>query len=153
MRVDAEWVRSAAARRILVHWADPRPAWLWSADGSQLLWRNGTAPLFGAKLKKSGLKLAPDAQPIKGQVPRLIRLGSLGRSSLSRIQFLAGGRPISTTCTVTPLELADGEAAALLVGVDPIEPDIPLPPGAPARPPPPRSHRAPGIWSSAPTAA
>jgi len=107
VRVNAEWVRSAAARRILVHWADPRPAWLWSADGSTLVWHNGAALLFGAKLKKAGLKLANDAVPIKGQVPRLIRLGSAGRSSLSRIQFLAGGRPISTTCTVTPLELAD----------------------------------------------
>jgi PAS domain-containing protein len=107
-----------------VHWADPRAAWLWSADGSTLLWRNDAARLFGAKLKKSGLKLAPDAEPIKGQVHRLLRLGSPGRSSLSRIQFLAGGRPVSTTCTVTPLELADGSLGALIVAVDPIEPDI-----------------------------
>ncbi|HQZ13286.1 MAG TPA: hypothetical protein PK286_10410, partial [Devosia sp.] len=130
MRVNAEWVRSAAARRILVHWADPRPAWLWSADGG-LLWRNAAALLFGAKLKKSGLRLAPDAEPIRGTVPRLIRLGSSGRSSLSRIQFLAGGRAISTTCTVTPLELADGQAGALLVGVDAIDPDITAAAGLP----------------------
>ena len=128
--MDAEWVKSAAARRIFVHWADARPAWLWSADGVTLVWRNSAARLFGSKIKKYGLKLAPDAVPIKGQVARLIRLGSPGRSSLARIQFLAGGKPASTTCTVTPLALGTGHMAVLIVGVDPIEPEIlaePLP--------------------------
>jgi signal transduction histidine kinase len=123
-RVNVEWIRSTAARRILVHWADPRPAWLWSADGGSLLWRNRAARYFGAKIKKWGLRVAPEPVPIKGQVSRLIRLGSPGRSSLSRIQFLAGGRPASTTTTVTPLELANGQTGALIVGVDPIEPEI-----------------------------
>src|SRR5690606_23360501 len=74
--------------------------------------------------KKSGLRLAPNPVPIKGQVARLVRLGSPGRSSLSRIQFLAGGRPESTTCTVTPLEGPDRETVLLIVGVDPIEADM-----------------------------
>lgn len=128
--MDAEWVKSAAARRIFVHWADARPAWLWSADGGTLLWRNSAARLFGGKVKKYGLKLAPDAVPIKGQVARLLRLGSPGRSSLARIQFLAGGKPASTTCTVTPLELGNGHMAVLIAGVDTIEPEVlaqPLP--------------------------
>ena len=124
MRVDRGWVKSGAARRILVHWADARPAWLWSADGSTLLWRNGAARYFGAKLKKHGLKLAAEPVPIRGQVPRVVRLGSLGRSSLSRIQFLAGGKPASTTCTVTPLELDNGQVGVLIVGVDPIAPEV-----------------------------
>lgn len=119
-----EWTKSGAARRILVHWADARPAWLWSADGNSLIWRNDAARYFGAKLKKSGLKLAPDPVPIKGQVRRLVRLGSLGRSSLSRVQYLAGGKPGSTTATVTPLELAGGQIGVLIVGVDAIEPEI-----------------------------
>ena len=122
--MDAEWIKSPTARRVLVHWADDRPAWLWSADGRSLLWRNGAAGLFHAKLKKSGLKRAPEPVPIKGQVARLLRLGSLGRSSLSRIQFLAGSKPVSATCTVTPLELAGGEMALLVVGVDPIDAEV-----------------------------
>jgi signal transduction histidine kinase/PAS domain-containing protein len=122
--MDADWITSQTARRILVHWADPRPAWLWSGDGQRLLWRNAAARYFHGKIKKSGLKLVPDAAPIKGQVPRLIRLGSPGRSSLSRIQFLAGGKPVSDTCTVTPLEMPGGSSALLVVGVDPIEPEL-----------------------------
>jgi PAS domain-containing protein len=121
--VTAEWIKSPTARRVLVHWADVRPAWLWSQDGEKLLWRNEAARFFHGRIKKHGIKLA-EAVPIKGQIARLIRLGSLGRSSLSRIQFLAGDRPISTTCTCTPLELPGGTQALLIVGVDAIEPEL-----------------------------
>lgn len=120
----AEWIKSPTARLVLLHWADARPAWLWSQDGESLLWRNDAARYFHGKVKKHGLKLAPEAVPIKGQIARLIRLGSMGRSSLSRIQFLAGERPVSTTCTCTPLELDGGDTGLLIVGVDPIEPEL-----------------------------
>lgn len=119
--MNAEWIKSPTARRVLVHWTDPRPAWLWSADGKSLLWRNEAARFFNAKLKKSGPKLGPEPVPIKGQVARLIRLGSPGRSSLSRIQFLAGEKPVSATCSVTPLERENGDPALLIVGVDPVD--------------------------------
>ncbi|MEQ1901048.1 MAG: histidine kinase dimerization/phospho-acceptor domain-containing protein [Devosia sp.] len=122
--MDAEWIKSPTARRILMHWADPRPAWLWSHDGATLLWRNPTARYFHGRLKKHGLKLAPEAVPIKGQISRLIRLGAPGRSSLSRIQFLAGDKPVSTTCSCTPLVLPRGEIAMLLMGVDPIDSEL-----------------------------
>lgn len=118
------WIKSPTGRRILVHWADQRPAWLWSEDGDSLLWRNEAARYFHGRLKKSGVKFAPEAVPIKGQVARLLRLGAVGRSSLSRIQFLAGGRPLSTTCTVTPLDRVDGTRALLIVGVDPIDAEL-----------------------------
>lgn len=122
--MNAEWIKSPTARLVLLHWADARPAWLWSQDGETLLWRNDAARYFHGKIKKHGLKLAPEAVPIKGQIARLIRLGSMGRSSLSRIQFLAGERPVSTTCTCTPLLLASGDTGLLIVGVDPIEPEL-----------------------------
>jgi PAS domain-containing protein len=122
--VDAEWIKSPTARRILMHWADSRPAWLWSHDGSTLLWRNPAARYFNSRVRKHGLKLSAEAVPIKGQVSRLIRLGSVGRSSLSRVQFLAGEKPVATTCSCTPLMLGEGEAALLLVGVDPIAADV-----------------------------
>ena len=119
--MEPSWLKSAVARRILAHFADSRPAWLWSGDGGRLLWRNAAARLAGAKLKKSGVRLLPDPVPIKGQVARLIRLGANERSSLSRVQFLAGDRPMSSTCTVTPLPLEDNQPALLIVAVDPIE--------------------------------
>jgi signal transduction histidine kinase len=122
--VTADWIKSPTARQVLLHWADARPTWLWSQDGSQLIWRNDAARFFRGKLKKHGLKLAPEAVPIRGQVARLVRLGSVGRSSLSHIQFLLGDKPVSTTCACTPLRMPDGEIVLLIVAVDPIEPEL-----------------------------
>ena len=56
-----------------MHWADLRPAWLWSQDGSTLLWRNTAARYFYGKVKKSGLKLTEDAVPIRGQSEDALR--------------------------------------------------------------------------------
>ena len=121
---DGDWIKSPTARRVIAHWADPRPAWLWSGDGSRLLWRNRAARLFGARLKKGEARLLPNAEPIRGQVQRLIRLGISGHASLSRLQFLAGERPISATCSVMPLSLAGGQTALFIVGVDRIDSEI-----------------------------
>ena len=109
---------------MLQHVHDARPAWLWSQDGQILLWQNEAAGLFLAKLKKSGLKRAALAVPLKGQVSRNIRLGSSGRTSLARIQFLAGDKPASATCATTPLPWQDNQMALLVVGVDPIAADV-----------------------------
>jgi signal transduction histidine kinase len=122
--MDADWTTSSSARRVQQHAGDSRPAWLWSGDGQSLLWQNAAAPLFLAKLKKHGLKLAPPAMPIKGQIARNIRLGSVGRTSLARIQFIAGDKPASSTCATTPLIWQDGQTVLLVVGVDPIANDI-----------------------------
>lgn len=122
--MDAQWITSPTARRILAYWADPRPAWLWSQDGTTLLWRNAAARYVNGRIKKGGLKLGPEAVPIKGQVTRLIRLGGIGRSSLARVQFLAGDKPIATTCSCTPLALPDGQTALLLVGLEPVSAEV-----------------------------
>ncbi|MFD2648572.1 histidine kinase dimerization/phospho-acceptor domain-containing protein [Devosia albogilva] len=119
--MNVDWTTSPSGQRVMAHAEDARPAWLWSQDGQSLLWHNQAAELFLAKVKKHGLKKQPLAAPIKGQVQRIIRLGSVGRASLARIQFLAGERPASATCTVTPLAWGDSQTALLIVGVDPID--------------------------------
>ncbi len=118
------WTTLPHAPDVLRHADDARPAWLWSADGQKLIWSNPAAALFLARIKKHGLKRAQPARPIKGQVARIIRLGSPGRSSLARIQFIAGEQPVSATCTTTPLIWEKSEIALLIVGVDPIHTDI-----------------------------
>ncbi|VDS05312.1 Cell-division control histidine kinase PdhS [Devosia equisanguinis] len=122
--MDDQWNTSPSARRVLQHADDARPAWLWSQDGQRLLWSNAAAGLYLAKLKKHGLKRLPLAVPIKGQVQRIIRLGSSGRTSLARIQFLAGDKPVSGTCATTPLLWEHDESALLIVHVDPIAQQI-----------------------------
>ncbi|KKB08699.1 sensor histidine kinase [Devosia chinhatensis] len=115
------WTTLPHADLVLRHADDARPAWLWSADGQRLIWSNAVSGLFMARLKKHGLKRIAPAQPIKGQVARIIRLGAPGRSSLARIQFLAGEQPVSATCTTTPLSWENGEVALLIVAVDPVD--------------------------------
>lgn len=122
--MDDRWSTLPDARHVLPLADDARPAWLWSQDGQRLIWSNRASELVAAKIKKSGLKLAPPAIPIKGQVARILRLGTPGRSSLARIQFLAGEKPVSLTCSTTPLTWDEGEPVLLIVAVDPIEADL-----------------------------
>ncbi len=122
--MNASWTTLPSAPDVLRHADDARPAWLWSGDGQRLIWSNPAAGLFLARLKKHGIKFAEPAIPIKGQVARIIRLGAPGRASLARIQFLAGERAVSGTCTTTPLRWEHGETALLIVAVDPIDPEI-----------------------------
>lgn len=125
--------------RLRIEAVSPRPAWLFASDGS-LIWRNFASGYFAARIKKSGPRLAPVATPLKGQVARVLRLGGLGRTSLSRLQFLAGERPASATCACTPLVWHNEDAVLLVVGVDAIEPELlesglaPLPPTLPELP-------------------
>lgn len=101
-----------------------RAAWLWDSEGKSLVWRNDAARLFGARKKDGGLKLAKSAIPIPGQVRRLLRLGSPGVTSLARVRFIVGSKPVSATCSCTPLELENAQMGMLIVGVDPIKPKL-----------------------------
>jgi signal transduction histidine kinase/PAS domain-containing protein len=121
--VDQDWIKSPTARRVLTHWADARPAWLWSQDGVELIWRNEAAAAFAARMRRGRIGMPVEAVPIRGQITRLMRLGTPGRTSLSRVQFLAGDRPLATTCHCTPLSLPDGQPGLLIVGVDPVAPE------------------------------
>lgn len=106
---------------ILGEMAERRPAWLWTQNGETLLWRNPAARLFKAKIKKHKSPQPKTTIPIKGQVRRLMRLGSIGLPSLARVRFLVGQKPASATCTCTPVLLESGEPALLIVGTDEIE--------------------------------
>jgi signal transduction histidine kinase len=151
--MDAEWITSPSAQRVLRYDGDPRPAWLWSGDGQMLIWSNQAATLFGAKVKKHGIKRAPAATPIKGQVSRTLRLGTVGRSSLARVQFLLGEKPASATCATTPLLWQDGQNALLIVGVDPIDAELLQAGGSvseTAPPPPAQVSEEPSVVENAP---
>jgi signal transduction histidine kinase len=87
------------------------------------LWRNLAARLFRTKAKKKRVKLLPDPVPLRGQINRLIRLGSHGRASLSRMRFQIGKKPVSTTCSCIPL-VNDDLTGLLVISTDTIDPKL-----------------------------
>jgi PAS domain-containing protein len=119
-----DWKSAEQAQTVTRYDDDPRPAWLWPADGAQPVWANRAARLFGAKVKGDEIKIQEPAVPVKGQIARIVRLGLMGRPTLSRMQFLAGRKPLSATCHCTPLRLGDDRLYLLVVGVDPIGEDV-----------------------------
>ncbi len=102
--------------------ADSRPAWLWGQDGA-LVWQNRASRLVGAKLKKSGLKLAATFEPVKGQIQRLIRLALPSQFSAGRLQFNVDGHPFSATCASRAVTTPDGTQGLLVHMNDPVERD------------------------------
>jgi len=121
--MDADWIKSRAARTVLGHWADARPAWLWSADGQRLIWRNRAARLMARALAPHP---GQDIQvlPMRGQVARLARLGVANWQSRSQVRLAVGEHPLSLPCLVELVSLGGGEIGVLLVGVEPL--DLPL---------------------------
>lgn len=122
--MDQAWTSKPEAERVLALATDSRPAWLWSGDGARLLWQNHAATLFGAKIKNGALRRADSPTPVKGQISRILRLGLLARPMLSRMQFIAGRKPLSATCICTPLALGEDKPSLLVVGADAIDPEV-----------------------------
>jgi len=116
-----EWKKSPGAQLIADYETHVRPAWLWDGEGIELIWRNDAARLFLATEKNGKLKLNKLAVPIAGQVRRLLRLGTIGLPSLSRVRFLVGGKPLSATCSCTPIILENSQAGLMIVAVDPVK--------------------------------
>jgi len=116
-----DWNKSAEAQLIELTKSQLRPAWLWDSEGVELIWRNDAARVFLANEKNSRLKLIKPPTPIAGQVRRLLRLGSPGLTSLSRVRFLASGKPLSITCSCTPILLENNQIALMIVSVDPVK--------------------------------
>jgi hypothetical protein len=76
--------------RLAPHAASASPAWLWSADGSQLLWANATgAEIFGAEnvAAIAGRQFSPE-QTAASQIARLAP--TLTENGAPRLQRLRG---------------------------------------------------------------
>jgi PAS domain S-box-containing protein len=105
--------------RLAVHATSALPAWLWSSDGTRILWANPVgARLFdaanGAALAK---KTFAPADSHRRQVARLAgRLPSNGAIRLERLRGF--GAPLGTlvTCGCARLDFADGGHGVLIVG-------------------------------------
>lgn len=122
-------LRGVGDPRLSVHATSPLPAWLWSPDGSRVLWANAVgAKLFGAA---HGAALAEKtfgpADTHRRQVSRLARqLSANGAIRLERLRGFGARLGTLMTCACARLSFADGGEAVLVSAMDPALRTMPL---------------------------
>src|SRR6266567_6268698 len=123
-------LRGISDPRLAVHATSALPAWLWSIDGTRMLWANPVgARLFGAAngaaLTK---KLFGPADAHRRQVAQLAR--TLPLNGAVRLERLRGfGAPLGmlVTCTCARLDFADGSHGILVAAAESVGRTMPLP--------------------------
>ena len=106
-----------------MHATSAQPAWLWSLDGTRVLWANPVgARLFGARNAADLFtrEFGP-ADPHRRQIAQLA--GRIQASDTTRLERLRGfGASLGglMTCACTRLDFADGEAGLLIIAADAI---------------------------------
>jgi|GEM_PF-124171 len=100
--------------------ADKRAAWLWSADGAQILWSNAAGAAFFSVQTVSELAglTSLERSPARPHIARIAESGLTDRFSIDRLRFYRGLRVMLLTCQCKKVELADGGTAALIVCSD-----------------------------------
>jgi len=115
--------------RLAVHATSPLPAWLWSADGTRVLWANPVGALvFGAANNaRLANKIFGPADPHRRQVAQLVhRLLPNGAIRLERLRGFGSRFGALITCACARLEFADGSEGVLIVPVEPTGRSMPL---------------------------
>ncbi|GAA0779189.1 PAS domain S-box protein [Roseibium denhamense] len=96
---------------------DKRAAWLWSADGSRILWANAAGAAFFSAHKASDLAALKtlERSPARPHIARIAASGQTDRFSIDRLRFYKGLRVMLLTCQCKRLTLDNGDDAALIV--------------------------------------
>lgn len=96
---------------------DQRAAWVWSADGSRILWANAAGAAFFSVRDVAGFsRLSGLARsPARPHIARIATSGDTERMSIDRLRFYRGLRVLLLTCQCQRLVLPDGHDAALIV--------------------------------------
>jgi len=122
-------LRGVGDPRLAVHATSPWPAWLWSLDGTRVLWANPVgARLFGAAHGAAlAEKVFGPADPHRRQVARLARqLPANGSVRLERLRGFGARLGTLMTCACARLDFADGSHAVLVTAMDPSLRSMPL---------------------------
>lgn len=114
-------LRGVGDPRLSVHATSPLPAWLWSLDGSHVLWANAVgAKFFGAA--NAALLAQKTFGPADGhrrQVAQLARrLSANGAVRLERLRGFGATLGTLMTCGCARLSFADGREAVLVTAMD-----------------------------------
>jgi PAS domain S-box-containing protein len=113
-------LRGGTDPKLAAHAASPLPAWLWSTDGSGILWANPVgARVFGAADGATlTAKAFGPADPHRRQVAQLAgRLSPTGATRLERLRGFGATLGTLATCACSRLDFADGGAGILVVAM------------------------------------
>jgi len=111
------------------HATSAAPAWLWSADGSRILWANAVgAAIFGAaNISESASRRFDAKQAAAVEIARLAAtLPPPGQARLERLRGFGGNFGRALTCLCSRIALTDGTTAVLLVATESAGPPLPL---------------------------
>jgi signal transduction histidine kinase len=118
--------------RFAPHATSAAPVWLWSLDGTRILWANAVgAAIFAAPTPAAlaGRRFGPD-HPAAKQIARLTAaLPENGPPRLERLRGFGAGwaRPLLCRCARLSPDVAGGPAGLLVVALEPARPALPLP--------------------------
>jgi PAS domain S-box-containing protein len=107
--------------RLAVHATSPLPAWLWSIDGTRILWANPVGARLFAAANSSALaqKTFGPAEPHRRQVARLAgRLLANGAVRLERLRGFGAAPGMLATCGCSRLDFPDGSHGILVAATN-----------------------------------
>jgi PAS domain S-box-containing protein len=122
-------LRGVGDPRLAVHATSALPAWLWSIDGTRILWANPVgARLFGAANAAvlAGKTFGP-ADQHRRQIAQLAgRLPLNGAFRLERLRGFGGALGTLVTCGCARLDFADGSHGVLVAATEAVGRAMPL---------------------------
>jgi PAS domain S-box-containing protein len=122
-------LQGLADPRLAVHATSPLPAWLWSIDGTRVLWANAVgATLLGAANAGvlAGKTFGP-ADAHRRQVAQLAgRLSPTGAIRLERLRGFGASFGMLMTCSCARVDFADGRNGILIAAAEPPPRMLPL---------------------------
>ncbi len=114
--------------RLAAHAASAMAVWLWTTDGSRLLWANpaGSAALGAASPQALLARRFAIGDAARGHIERLAEsLPAEGGARLFRLRGFAGAAWTSLTCSCARLEFAR-TPCVLVVATEPVGAELPL---------------------------
>jgi PAS domain S-box-containing protein len=116
---DADFkVPGASDPRLAAHANGPWPAWLWSADGTRILWTNplGVDALSARDAAALTAKIFGPADPQRRQIAQLAgRLNPDGAVRMERLRGFGAAAGTLATCSCSRIDFPDGRHGVLVV--------------------------------------
>jgi PAS domain S-box-containing protein len=122
-------LRGIGDPRLAVHATSALPAWLWTVDGTRVLWTNPVgAKLFGAASSAAlAKKIFGPADAHRRQVAQLAgRLPSTGAIRMERLRGFGAPLGMLATCGCARLDFADGSQSILVAAAETVGRTMPL---------------------------